>query len=312
MSSKKERIVSKKHAKKSFFSVGLVLIIYSLLVLILPVVLRYQMEITNSHILTDPILYYGIYFINIVLGSFIPFFLLKLLTKVKNRKIFRTAKISFSDLLIQAVVFFAVCMSLIYASNMILNVFGYEGRLLSSVGFNFDAENLSYPLYAFMLILVTPLIEEYAFRGVLLSSLGRFGKRFALFASAIFFALAHNTIGEILPAFAMGMLLGKITLRYKSIQPSIVIHILFNALLYLLCMLPSKIAVYMTYGIAFICILAAYLVLSKKYKKITVQKLRSNELTNILFYTSPTVIISIILMIVHIMMMYLVNFNIVI
>ncbi|MBQ0036459.1 MAG: CPBP family intramembrane metalloprotease [Firmicutes bacterium] len=310
MTNKKERIISKKHAKRSFFSVGLVLIIYSLLVLILPIVFKYQMDMSNSSILTDPILYYGIYFIDVVLGSFIPFFLLKLLSKVKNRKIFRTAKISFSDLLIQTVVFFAVCMCLIYASSMILNTFGYEGRLLSSIGLNFDAENLSYPLYIFMLIIVTPFIEEYVFRGVLLSSLGRFGKRFALFASAIFFALAHNTIGEILPAFAMGMLLGKITLRYKSIQPAIIMHIFFNGFLYLLCILPSKIAMYMTYGIAVICILAAYLVLSKKYKKITVQKLRSNELTNVLFYTRPTVLISIVLMIVHILLMYLVNFNI--
>ncbi|MDO4940127.1 MAG: type II CAAX endopeptidase family protein [Erysipelotrichaceae bacterium] len=311
MPNKKEKIISKKYAKRSFASVGLVLIIYSLLVLILPIVLDYQLELTNSNILTDPLLYYGIYFVDIVLGSFIPFFLLKALTKVENKKIFRAAKITFSDLLIQTVVFFAVCMCLIYASSMILNTFGYEGRLLSSIGLNFDASNLSYHLYVFMLIVVTPFIEEYVFRGVLLSSLGRFGKRFALIASAVFFALAHNTIGEILPAFAMGILLGKITLRYKSIQPSIIIHILFNGFLYLLCILPSKVATYMTYGIAIISVLAAYLVLTKRYKKITVQKLRSNELTNVLFYSRPTVIISIILMIVHIVMMYLINFNII-
>lgn len=300
MSNKKEKIVSKKHAKRSFNSVGLALIIYILFVLIIPNVVYYYLLEAKSDLLADPLMFYGIYFIILVLGTFIPFFLLKALSKVKTKKIFRPIKASFSELLIQTVVFFACCTGLIYVSSMILNAFGLQGCLLASIGLNYDITNLSNHIYVFMLLVVTPFIEEYAFRGVLLNALGRFGKRFALIASAIIFALSHRNIGEILPGLAMGLLLGKTALRYKSIQPTILIHILFNCFLYLLCVLPSKIATYMSYGIGLICVVAAYLILTKRYKKITVQKLRSNKITSVLFYSRPTIIICFILLIGHI------------
>ena len=298
----KEKIVSKRLAKHNFTTVGLVLIVYSLIVLIIPTVLNELFVVTNSSFLNDDILYYGIYFIIILVGSFVPFFLLKNLARIKTKKIFRPINASFSELFVQTIVFFAICTALIYVSNMVFNIFGYEASLLSSIGLNYQESNLMHPIYIFMLIVVTPIVEEYAFRGVLLNCLGRYGKSFALYASAFFFALAHSTISEFLPALAMGIFLGKTSLRYKSIQPTIVIHILFNAFLFGLCVLPANVAKYMSYGLALICIIAIYLVLTKRYKRITIQKLRSNALTTELFYTRFTVIFAIILMIMHLLL----------
>lgn len=295
----KEKVVSKKLAKHNFTTVGLVLIVYALIVLVIPIVLNALLEIMNSPILNDDFLYYGIYFIIILFGTFIPFFLLKNLAKIKTKRIFRPINVSFTELFIQTIVFFAVCTSLIYVSNMIFNMFGYETSLLSGIGLNYQEANLKHPIYIVMLILVTPIVEEYAFRGVLLNSLGRFGKNFALYASSIMFALAHMTISEFLPALAMGIILGKTSLRYKSIQPTIVIHMLFNALMYGLCVLPSKVAAYMAYGLALICAISIYLVLTKRYKRITIKKLRSNALTTRLFYSRFTVVFAIILMLLH-------------
>ena len=141
------------------------------------------------------------------------------------------------------------------------------------------------------------MIEEYAFRGVLLNVLSKYGKTFGLYASAVIFALAHMSFAEMIPAFMMGVQLGKTALRYKNIVPSIFIHILFNALIYALCVIPSSITRYMAYGLAAVVIVAVYLILSGRYERIRIQKLKSNRITNIVFFSSPAIIITMLLMI---------------
>ena len=150
-----------------------------------------------------------------------------------------------------------------------------------------------------MLIIVTPIVEEYAFRGVLLNVLSKFGKTFGLYASSIIFALAHLSFVEMIPAFMMGVLLGKTSLRYRSIRPTIFIHILFNGLIYALCVIPASITKYMAYGIAGIVAIAAYLILSGRYERIRIQKLRSNRITNIVFFTRPSIVLAMLLMIAN-------------
>ncbi len=199
----------------------------------------------------------------------------------------------------QAIVFFVVCIALTYISNLLFSYMGMEGKLISGIGLSYDDANLTYPLYVFMLIFVTPLLEEYAFRGVLLNVLSRYGKRFALVASSVIFALAHLNFAEMIPAFVMGIQLGKTELRYKSIQPTIVIHVLFNALIYALCVIPASITKYMAYGLAAIVFIAAYLIISGRYERIRIKKLHKSKTTNILFYTSPTILIAMLLMILH-------------
>ena len=100
-----------------------------------------------------------------------------------------------------------------------------------------------------------------------------------------------------IPAFAMGVALGKTSLRYKSIQPTIVIHILFNAFLYCLFILPVSISQYLAYGLVAICLIAFILILTGRYEKIHIQRSKSNAIANKLFYSRFTIILSMILMI---------------
>ncbi|MBQ6479346.1 MAG: CPBP family intramembrane metalloprotease [Erysipelotrichaceae bacterium] len=297
MSTKKERIVSIKYARRNFSVIGLFLILYTLFVLILPFFFHMYMEYDNSPILQDRWMYFGIYFIIIFFGTLIPFFLMRLYFRLPFKKISRKITTSFVDLFVQTIVFFIICIALTYVSNRIFVYFSQEGKLISSIGFSYDEAYLDNYLYVFMLVIVTPIMEEYAFRGVLLNVLGKYGKLFGLYASAILFALAHTNFSEYIPAFAMGYVLGKTSLRYKSIRPTIIIHILFNALIYALCVMPSPITQYMAYGLAAIFALSVYFIYTGRYERVQIQKLRSNKTTNIVFYTCPTVIISMVLMI---------------
>lgn len=297
MSQKTERKISQKRVKRNFSTIGLALLLYVLFIMVLPYAfLTYIVEI-NSSILEDEILYYGIYFICLLFGTLIPFFIMRKFSRIKLKRILRPINASLVDLFVQTIVYFTICVALTFVATTIANSFGFEGKLLSSIGFSYDSSNLSNHLYVFLLIIVSPILEEYAFRGVLLNSLSRYGKVFALFASSVIFALAHSNFAEMIPAFAMGITLGKTSLRYKSIQPSIIIHILFNTFIYILCIIPSNVAGYMAYGLVAILLLAIYLYLSGRYERITIQKGKSNKIANQLFYSRFTIILSMLLMI---------------
>lgn len=291
--------LSQKTVKKNFTTIGLILILYIFFIMIIPYAFNFYLNETNSPILKDPILYYGIYFIDIIIGTIIPFFIMRKFSKIKLKKLTRKINASFVDLFVQTIVFFVICIALTYVSNIIINYFGLEGKLISGIGFSYDESNLSNLLYILMLIVVSPIMEEYAFRGVLLNSLSRYGKKFALYASAIIFALAHNSFAEMIPAFVMGIMLGKASLRYKSIQATIVIHILFNAFIFGLCVMPLSVVKYMAYGLVAICVIAFALVLTGRYERINIQNSKNNNVASKLFYSRFTVIFAMFLLIVY-------------
>lgn len=299
MSQKTAKKLSQKTVKRNFNTIGLILVLYVLLVMFMPYCLNYYMVEFNSTILKDEYLYYGVYCIIVVFATLIPFFMMRKFSKLKLKKLVRPVNATFVDLFVQTIVFFTICIALTYVSNMIFNYFGLEGKLISSIGFSYEEASLGNLLYIFMLIFVSPLMEEYAFRGVLLNSLSRYGKTFALYATSIIFALAHNNFAEMIPAFAMGVALGKTSLRYKSIQPTIIIHILFNAFIFGLCVMPLSVTKYMAYALVAICVVALALVLSGRYEKISVQRSPSSSTINTLFYTRFTIVLSILLMIVY-------------
>lgn len=289
--------ISKRRTKKNFTTIGLCLTLYVLFIMILPYIFNWYMIELNSSILKDEFLYYGVYFIIMLFGTIIPFFFMRKFARVKFRRIFRAANVSFSDMFVQTIVLFALCIATTYISSTIVTNFGLQGRLISSIGFNYEDKNLANSLYLFMLIAVSPILEEYAFRGVLLTTLGRYGRKFALIASSIMFALAHNNFAEMIPALAMGYILGKISLRYRSIQPTIIIHMLFNAFMYGLCVLPTSITKYMAYGLVTICLLTIYLVITGKYQFIRVQNSSSNKIVSSIFYGNFWVVFAMMLMI---------------
>lgn len=299
MSQSGAKKLSKRRVKRNFTTIGLILILYVLLVMYMPYIFNLYMTQSNSSILYDEILYYGIYFIIIVLGTVIPFFFMRKFCKIKLKKLTRKVNATFIDLFVQTIVFFTICIALTYVSNMLILYVGLEEKLISSIGFSYDEANLNNYLYLFMLIFVSPLIEEYAFRGVLLNSLSRYGKSFALYASAIIFALAHNSFAEMLPAFAMGVALGKTSIRYKSIQPTIIIHILFNALIYSFCVMPQSVIQYLTYGLVAICVLAFALIFTGRYQRISILSSKTNKMAINLFYSRFTVIFTMILLVAY-------------
>lgn len=77
-----------------------------------------------------------------------------------------------------------------------------------------------------------PLLEEMLLRGVVLGSLARrFGIWPAIAASAIAFALLHASLWSLLPLTVLGVGLGWLATRGRSLWPAVIAHVLYNAVL---------------------------------------------------------------------------------
>lgn len=105
--------------------------------------------------------------------------------------------------------------------------------LESSTGVSFTEANAvatSHSVSSSMMlysIIIAPIIEELLYRGVLLRTLERYGKWFAIIISALVFGLMHGNAVQFPVAFVIGLLFGYLTLKY-SIGLSIILHILNN------------------------------------------------------------------------------------
>jgi membrane protease YdiL (CAAX protease family) len=81
---------------------------------------------------------------------------------------------------------------------------------------------------------MAPLFEETLFRGVLLPVLAqRLGAVGAVLASAALFALAHLSLGELVPLFVLGVGLGLLRWRTGRLAPGVFMHGFWNALTFI-------------------------------------------------------------------------------
>ena len=86
-----------------------------------------------------------------------------------------------------------------------------------------------------VLAVVPAVAEELAFRGVVLGALlRRMQAPGALVLQALLFALLHGSLFRLLPTFALGLLLGLLTLRTRSLWPAMLAHALNNGILVVL------------------------------------------------------------------------------
>lgn len=80
-------------------------------------------------------------------------------------------------------------------------------------------------------LVLAPLFEETLFRGVLLPVLARrWGGGWGMLFSAAAFALAHLSLGELLPLFVLGLGLGWLRLQSGRLGASVLMHGLWNGL----------------------------------------------------------------------------------
>ena len=84
------------------------------------------------------------------------------------------------------------------------------------------------------MVLLAPFYEECFFRGYLLNTYRVLGDRFAIVFSALLFALLHQILLNVFFTFLAGLIWGILTVRYNSVLPSFLSHMLNNSLVVLM------------------------------------------------------------------------------
>lgn len=152
--------------------------------------------------------------------------------------------------------------------EVIFNHFGLSlMELMESAGGSTD----SFSMFLYV-GLGAPISEEILFRGLLLRSMEPYGKKFAIFASALLFGLYHCNIIQIPFAFCVGLVLGYMTVEY-NIGWAIVLHMFNNLILSdtmtrLSSYLPAPWGNGLIWAFIIICSIAALVVLLVNIRKI--------------------------------------------
>jgi hypothetical protein len=84
------------------------------------------------------------------------------------------------------------------------------------------------------IVIIAPIVEELIFRGMIMSGFSRnYHPAFAIFFSALLFALFHLNPWQFPAAFALGIILGWIRIRTGSVLACIAGHAIHNGLVFL-------------------------------------------------------------------------------
>lgn len=151
-----------------------------------------------------------------------------------------------------------------------------------------------------------PIFEEILFRGLLLRSFQPYGKKFAIFASAVLFGLYHGNIIQTPFAVVFGLLLGYVTAEY-SIGWAMLLHMVNNLVLgdilpRALAYLPVDIANILFYGILAVAFVASVVIVVVKRDEIRKwhQSGKLNPICIKAFFTSPGILFYSVMMLISI------------
>lgn len=294
----RKRKVSLKSCKKEFSSVGLTMFLYVLLVLVLPMVFQMYYTIKHPSAMIDPntknIMGYLTYII-IIVGTLIPFTLLLKISRVKVTEFCRKSNVSWFDFLVSFICYIAFGTALFFVISTINNYFHLGTITINPIGLTSDSFYTNSIIMIILYIFALPFVEEFAFRGVLLRVLGRYGNHFALITVSLFYALMHTTVSEAIISFALSYFLIKMTLKYRSIQPVILMQIGLNGLLFVINHLITYQFI-VTVIIAVIYVLSIFFLIIRRFKMVKLKR-SSNHLIARIFYTRLSVIITIVFLI---------------
>ena len=255
--------------KKVFSKIGLATFVSMILVNIIQGIFFAVIGVVNQELLSAPWINYAAIAISFYLIGFPVFYLMiKKLPEEEKREsrtlgVFEVIKICFMSY------------SLVYIVNLLTN-------LLMMVIAIFKGSEVTNPLlnllegsnWIWSLVfagILSPIIEEMMFRGIMLNKLRGYGDKIAIITTAVLFGLFHANFSQFFYAVALGMIFAYVTLKTGTIKYSIILHIVVNimggVILPALVGDGSNIVVVGCVGVVLLAIVIVGLVLLVKNKK---------------------------------------------
>ena len=255
--------------KKVFSKIGLATFVSMILVNIIQGIFFAVIGVVNQELLSAQWINYAAIAISFYLIGFPVFYLMiKKLPEEEKREsrtlgVFEVIKICFMSY------------SLVYIVNLLTNLL----MMLIAV---FKGSEVTNPLvnviegsnWIWSLIfagILSPIIEEMMFRGIMLNKLRGYGDKIAIITTAVLFGLFHANFSQFFYAVALGMIFAYVTLKTGTIKYSIILHIVVNimggVILPALVGDGSNIVVVGCVGVVLLAIVIVGLVLLVKNKK---------------------------------------------
>ncbi len=171
-------------------------------------------------------------FLGILIGPlifFLTFFIYNKVTKTNYKK---ASEINFKIGLPAILIPILMGIIVLFGFAPLINIFDY---LISLTGHN--AAELPLPLdnigwlflNLFCLAVLPAIFEELVFRGIIFHGLKHYGKVWAIFGSALLFALMHGSVDQALYPFIFGLSMALVVLKTNSIIPAIAMHFFNNS-----------------------------------------------------------------------------------
>ena len=212
--------------KKVFNRIGLATFVTMILVSIIQVMFFGVIAVIDQELLSAPWVNYASIAISFYLIGFPVFYLMiKNLPEEEKREsktlgVFEVIKICFMSY------------SIVYIVNFLTNLL----MMLIAVIKGSEVTNplvnmLEGSNWIWSLIfagILSPIIEEMMFRGVMLNKLRRYGDKVAIITTAILFGLFHANFSQFFYAVALGMIFAYVALKTGTIKYSIILHIVVN------------------------------------------------------------------------------------
>ncbi|MBR6338110.1 MAG: CPBP family intramembrane metalloprotease [Ruminococcus sp.] len=136
---------------------------------------------------------------------------------------------------IGGVKWFTLSMSVNIAVSIVVSILV---AILSNVGvtvpesdFSMSDSNTATLIMQFLYVIaIGPVCEEILYRGIIITLLKPYGKGLAVFFSAFIFGFMHGNIPQFASAFAGGLVFAAIAVKYDSIVPTVIMHIMNNTI----------------------------------------------------------------------------------
>lgn len=176
----------------------------------------------------DPVIYYLINSIVAIIASVLPFYISSsfMNNKISDLIQFKTFDKKFGLACIG--IGLITCVYANFTADSLLFNLNSIGLYPHIPDLPYDNNIASIIMYTISLSIIPPLVEEFAYRGIVLGSLRQYGDGFAILVSSVLFGLMHANFGQTPFAFIVGLILGFLTVRLNSILPAMIIHFLNN------------------------------------------------------------------------------------
>lgn len=119
-----------------------------------------------------------------------------------------------------------------YASGLLSSfMLEFTGKSSQTSMIEFGTDWKSFVISMLCVGIMPALLEEFAFRGIVLGALRKYmNDGTAIFISAFLFGVLHGNLQQIPFAFGLGLVLGYATVYCKSVVPAMVLHGINNSL----------------------------------------------------------------------------------